>query len=174
VSEIKQINGKYLPQQDRLLIRIKTRNEEEYRLFFTRRVTQTVVKAFQEFNLIKVKNSDPRLNTKEIEDFRRDAVQQSITSGGSYASGTHLPLGESPKLICNVKCNSSKKNGLLLYFEMLDKTHLKLVFGMYLINVFLEVLDRLQRKANWGIEIVISSSRRSELVRQASDKSKLH
>ena len=179
MTAIKQINGKYLPQQDRLLIRINTDTSEEFRLFFTRRVAEKMVNIFQEFILAKAESTDSRMAANEIQEFKRDAIIKSNPFKGNFESGAIFPLGENPKLVCDLKVVSlnkdkNKKNNITLHFVMHDKTQLRLAFGDYLMRVMIELLNKLQQKASWAININLTHTQKNEIVRRVRNKSKLH
>ena len=177
LTAIKQINGKYLPQQDRLLIRINTDTNEEFRLFFTRRVSEKMVNTFQEFILAKAEAADSRMAASEIQEFKREAIIKSNPFKGNFESGVILPLGEHPKLVYDLKVissNKNKKDNITLHFVMHDKTQLRLVFGDYLMRVMIELLNKLQQKASWAISINLTHTQKNEIVNQVRNKAKLH
>jgi hypothetical protein len=42
-NQLKQINVSYMPKQDRLLVKVSNSNDQEHRIWFTRRFTQLLM-----------------------------------------------------------------------------------------------------------------------------------
>lgn len=108
--QIHQLSVTYLPEQDRILVRINTREGEEMRLWLTRRLMVALWPMLTRMltdHLVKLEGSgvaaaDESLK-KMVADFRKEEFLNSADFDTPYQEGSaRLPLGEEPLLVTDV------------------------------------------------------------------------
>lgn len=171
---IKQFNGTYLVNEDRILFRFNTHNQEEYRFWFTRRVTLFVLAATSHLlvkNLEKMHSPD---TAKAINTFQSEAIYSAVKNENQstkvYESGLHFPLGFDPILVMDVTC-SLVRNGEKIEqiatekFEQIDDlvsldfvlpggSNLNLKLDQSTLEIMRILLDQIRVQAGWGDAIL--------------------
>jgi len=104
MSSIAQLDIRYVPTEDRILLSVTSNAGEEIRLWFTRRITQNVL------NELKSKTSAHRITAPESDegfteevsaeqataqaDFEQQKVAEKSNFKEKFVGGTTFPLGE--------------------------------------------------------------------------------
>lgn len=106
---IHQINVSHNDRHDRLLLRVNTKSDEEFRFWLTRRLTLRLLPAMQEA-VARLESRFPEMVAHDpasrqiLTDLRRDAYLQDADFQTPYADQDQgLPLGESPILVTDVE-----------------------------------------------------------------------
>ena len=68
---IKQFNGSYSANEDRILFRFNTQNQEEYRFWFTRRVTLFILAATSHLLSKKLEQTHSADAVKALNEFEK-------------------------------------------------------------------------------------------------------
>jgi hypothetical protein len=117
---IKQFNGAYLVNEDRILFRFNTQSQEEYRFWFTRRVTLFILAASSHLHSKKMEQTHSPDVVKAIGDFEKEVILETVKTENAqaqtYEAGLNFPLGFDPILVMDVTC-SLTKNGEKLFQE---------------------------------------------------------
>jgi hypothetical protein len=126
--QIHQMSVTYLPEQDRILVRINTTAGEEMRLWFTRRLMvglwPLLTKLLTE-HLLKLESAgaslagaNPELK-KMLAEFRKEEFLQHADFDTPYKEGqaAALPLGEEPLLVTDVDATPLASGPLRLNFN---------------------------------------------------------
>jgi len=114
---IKQFNGTYFPQEDRLVFRFNTADDAEYRLWFTRRITLFILTAANQLIQAQLEEQHTPDVAKAISEFERESLKKNIqedTQTGqpsSYEPGSRYPLGADPLLVLDAKCTQHREVG---------------------------------------------------------------
>ena len=91
---IKQFNGTYFLNEDRILFRFNTQNQEEYRFWFTRRTTLFLLAASAHLLAKKLEQTHSPDAIKALNEFEKQAILDSVKSEASqaqvYESGVNL------------------------------------------------------------------------------------
>lgn len=102
VDQIHQINVRYMPVQDRLVLRFSTTDKKLYRFFLTRRFTIDFWQAlnrFQEQDPEVKKHTDPSVRSA-VKSFRQDTAVRKEQFGQKFDDNqTVSPLGDEPVLV---------------------------------------------------------------------------
>jgi hypothetical protein len=171
---IKQLNGTYLVNEDRVLFRFNTQNQEEYRFWFTRRVTLFILAATSHLlGKMREQTHSPDA-AKAINHFEKEAILEASkneqTTSQAYETGLNFPLGFDPILVMDVTC-SLTKNGeklttpaelkkdkiddvLSLDFVLPGGANVNLKLATNTLQMMCVLLDQLRLQAGWGEAIL--------------------
>lgn len=125
--QIHQMSVTYLPEQDRILMRINTVEGEEMRMWLTRRLMvglwPLLTKLLTE-HLLKLESAGASLSganpelKKMLADFRKEEFLQHADFDTPYKEGQpRLPLGEEPLLVTDVDATPLASGPLRLNFN---------------------------------------------------------
>lgn len=171
---IRQFNASYLANEDRILFRFNTQNQEEYRFWFTRRVTLFILAATSHLLAKKLEQTHSPDAAKAMNEFEKVAILEVVKSEDSqsqaYETGLNFPLGFDPILVLDVTC-ALTKNGekiakiedvnegeiddvLSLDFMLPGGANLNLKLAVNLLQAMCVLLDQLRQQAGWGEAIL--------------------
>lgn len=125
--QIHQMSVTYLPEQDRILMRINTTEDEEMRMWLTRRLMVGLWPLLSKLlteHLLKLESAgaslaaaNPELK-KMLADFRKEEFLQHADFDTPYKEGqARLPLGEEPLLVTDVDATPLANGPLRLNFN---------------------------------------------------------
>lgn len=145
---IRQLNGGYVPAEDRILLRVSTEAGEEFRFWLTRPVTAHLLAANRDISVQAIAQKFPPQVAQTVTEFEQQAVQQQTKLDEQFVPGATFPLGEKPALI--VKFNLAPvDNGVSLDLGMRDGSNVNLRFAHHLAQQVGVLLERLQNDAGW-------------------------
>jgi len=171
---IRQFNASYLANEDRILFRFNTQNQEEYRFWFTRRVTLFILAATSHLLAKKLEQTHSPDAAKAMNEFEKVAILEVVKSEDSqsqaYETGLNFPLGFDTILVLDVTC-ALTKNGekiakiedvnegeiddvLSLDFMLPGGANLNLKLAVNLLQAMCVLLDQLRQQAGWGEAIL--------------------
>jgi hypothetical protein len=125
---IHQMSVTYLPEQDRILMRINTTDSEEMRIWLTRRLLIGLWPLLSKMltdHLLKLESAGAAIDTADDElkrmlaDFRKEEFLRQADFDTPYkeAPQTKLPLGEEPLLVTDVDATPLAAGPLRLAFN---------------------------------------------------------
>lgn len=125
--QIHQMSVTYLPEQDRILMRINTREAEEMRMWLTRRLMVGLWPLLTRLltdHLLKLEDAGTSLTSadeslkKMLADFRKEEFLAKADFETPYQEGAaRLPLGEEPLLVTDVDATPQPGGPLRLSFN---------------------------------------------------------
>ena len=125
--KIHQLSVTYLPEQDRILVRINTAAAEEMRLWFTRRLLLGLWPLLSKLltrHLLKLEAAGTSLETADeglkrmLADFRKEEFLREADFDTPYQENQPvLPLGEEPLLVTDVDASPLPNGRLRLSFN---------------------------------------------------------
>jgi len=125
--QIHQMSVTYLPEQDRILMRINTVEDEEMRMWLTRRLMVglwPLMSRMMTEHLLKLESAGASLSganpelKKMLAEFRKEEFLQHADFETPYKEGQHrLPLGEEPLLVTDVDATPQAGGPLRLNFN---------------------------------------------------------
>ncbi|MBT8614578.1 hypothetical protein G6652_08845 [Polynucleobacter paneuropaeus] len=171
---IKQFNGAYLANEDRILFRFNTQNQEEYRFWFTRRVALFILAATSHLLAKKLDQTHSPDAAKAVSAFEKEAILEATknehASQQAYEAGLNFPLGFDPILVMDVTCaltqNGEKlaqlsdlQGGLIddlisIDFALPGGANLNLNLAIGTLQAMCVLLDQLRQQAAWGEAIL--------------------
>ena len=147
---IKQLNGGYVPAEDRILLRVSTDEDEEFRFWLTRPITSHLLAANRTIAARAIAQKFPPQVAQTVTEFEQQAVAQQTKLDDQFVPGATFPLGEAPALV--VKFNLTPvENGVSLDLVMPNGVNVNLRFAHQLAQQVGVLLDRLQNDAKWLI-----------------------
>ena len=177
-DKLHQFQMAFVAEQDRMLLRISTRDKAELRLWMTRRVVRLLWRA-----LLKMIQVGPEKDTP-IEARNREAilhiehqsaVEQAVfetpfqEAAISYPLGdegvlvTHLQISRKPKGACTLKLSPKQGKGITMNLD--DK----------LMHSFMEMLIDSSMRAEWDLELKLPASKSTTSADESlPDKSMRH
>ncbi|MBU3557634.1 hypothetical protein ICN18_08325 [Polynucleobacter sp. Ross1-W9] len=155
---IQQFNANYLVHDDRLLFRINTINDEEYRFWFTRRVTVFILTATRHLLSKNLEKQHTPEAAKEIVQFGQEAAKVGQTGSDGKLSALPFkpasiyPVGTDPILVMDVKCSMAKEGAedvLLLDLMLPAGGALNLKMAGNTLHAMCALLTQLAEHAQW-------------------------
>ena len=174
---IKQFNGSYLTQEDRLLFRFNTIDEAEFRFWFTRRVTLFILGATAHLLTKHLEKTHSPETAAAITEFQKEALKEQVSKQASqqgeakgeqgrqvaveaYQAASNYPIGADPLLVMDVKCELSKDGEadvLSMDFVLPGGANLNLKLGGPTLQAMCLLLDQLRETAAWGAPFMVGN-----------------
>ena len=165
---IKQLNASYLPQEDRIVLRINTEAKEEFVFLLTRRVALFILAASEHLVEKQLEQRHDPNTAKAVADFEKKGLVNVGSSGPEFEAGETFPLGQSPLLVLEFTCGivEPAEAGEEVIFSMdfvLGKDqniHLKLPKALLIAMRLL--LENLCDQASWGRAVLTAVAPESQ------------
>jgi hypothetical protein len=148
IMGIKQLNGGYVPAEDRILLRISTDAGEEFRFWLTRPITTQFLAANRTLAARAAAQKFPPQVAQTVTEFEQQAVAQQTRLDDEFVPGATFPLGEAPVLVVRFAL-TPVENGVSLDLGMPNGVNVNLKFAHQLAQQVGVLLGRLQTDANW-------------------------
>lgn len=154
LGKLHQIQIRFEPEQDRLLLRVNTQTGAELRYWLTRRIVKRLLPVLTR----TLGATDERVVTqptpeakKAVLDFRREeAISKSDFSKPFEEKATHTPLGEEPILVSKVSIRRHEQGYLLRLFPANGQA-LNLMLQDRVLHTLCELIRRGVRLADWDL-----------------------
>lgn len=167
---IKQFNASYLAPDDRLLFRLNTVNDEEFRFWFTRRITIFILSATNHLMIKSLEQAHSPEAAKAMKEFGEKGVvlknepslkasigephdQSSEKEAAVYQPASQYPLGADPVLVIDVKCAMEKQDSediLSLDLILPAGANINLKLAGHTLHAMTALLNQLREHASWG------------------------
>jgi hypothetical protein len=164
---IRQFNGSYIASDDRIILRFNTTNDQEYRFWFTRRITQFIISATEHLVEKQLEKKHEKPIAKAISEFKVEVAHKTANFNTEYQSATKFPLGGDPILVIDAKCAILKYEeedilSLDLIMPNQKKLNLKLVQAAS--QTMCVLLQKLNDQANWGAPTLPQTLKSKDLL----------
>jgi hypothetical protein len=175
--QLSQISVQYLPEADRLLMRVKSTAGELYEVWLTRRLmlrwwphVQTVVQGLGATGQAQ-RLAPTSVPTPEAKTMMAEAAKQTALAGADFktpfdASAKAQPLGKEPMLVVEVQMSviaSGAHKQLRLTLLDAQKRQVQLQLAEPLAIAVRELLEKALGKAQWGLLLGEATGSRVEL-----------
>lgn len=167
---IHQLSVHHDERQDRLLLRLNTQDQQEFRFWLTRRLTQRLLPAIEQ-STVRLEAAQPGVAVTDapsqqlLTELKRDAFLQKADFATPFENrATQWPLGAEPMLITDAHLSIKPGGALEMAFE--DKSNpaqarsCQLHLQVSLVHGMLHLIRQASEKAEWGA--VGSSAKTSE------------
>ena len=154
-DRLHQINLGFSPEEDRLLLRINTTGQTEYRLWLTRRYVQLLWKLLTQSveRLPEVSAQSAPEARAAVKSFQRQEARQVADYSKSYNDGQATrPLGEVAALLVGVRAGPGK-NGTQLILQTKDGHAINLSLELKLLYSLLDLLVSSTKQAEWNLNL---------------------
>lgn len=194
---IQQINAAYLANEDRILLRFNTPEQEEYRLWITRRISLFILAATTHLLTKQLEKSHAPDAAKAIDAFEKEALLEASKIANStateYQSGIQFPIGAEPILVMDVSCSLLQNNAtdagkssaiangnneiVSIDFSLPGGANLNMKLASTMVRAITLLLDQLRQQAGWGEAALANNSdgkTAADLNENKSHSSALH
>lgn len=174
---IHQVCVSYSHEQDRFLVRINTRSDEEVRLWFTRRLTLGLLPLLEKASTTQIsQQASPPNPAAPLDEQRRQLLENFSQEAASYNADfqtpyreklTALPLGPEPLLVTEVKMTPLENGQLELNVQekLAENTrHLHLKLDAQLTRGLVSLLNQALSTSRWleteiGVSVKINAGK---------------
>ncbi|MBU3615435.1 hypothetical protein ICN46_11090 [Polynucleobacter sp. Latsch14-2] len=194
---IKQFNGSYFPNEDRILFRFNTQSQEEYRFWLTRRTTLFILAATSHLLAKQLEQTHSPGAAKALTEFEKEAILESAKqenmATSPYEAGLNFPLGFDPILVLDVTCALTQKgeklghladvkdgqidDNLSIDFTLPGGANINLKLAGNILQTMCVLLDQLRQQAGWGeavLQATNPSSDNQSLEVQTTKNTSIH
>lgn len=147
---IKQFNGEWVSQEDRVLFRFNTHANEEFCVWLTRRMVQAVLQGAQQLALKSLEKTHSPEVAQVVQAFQQQAVAQQMKFRDSYEPAAQKPLGEQPLLVKGLVMNQGDEQ-TTIEFQLVNGQSVNLSLPPQVLQVMVTLLNKLQDTAGWGV-----------------------
>ena len=157
-----QLKLDYIPEQDRLLLRVSTDNQIEVRLWLTRRALRLLwpllvqmVRASPEI----ARQSNPEARNALIGMQHEQALRQADFSQSFEDLPRDLPLGAEPVLVARIHASKDETGNQVLGLLPLQGQGIHLTLDHTLLHSLCKLLQDVVAKAEWEIALELPTLR---------------
>ena len=147
---IKQFNGEWVCQQDRVLFRFNTSEDQEFSFWLTRYVLQGLLQGAQQLTVQALEQVHPPQVAQVMQSFQQESVTQQLNFQETFQAAKEKPMGEAPLLVTGLMLNQTGDE-VTLKFDLESGKSVEVKMNSSVLNVMLALLDKLQGVANWGV-----------------------
>jgi hypothetical protein len=152
-NALQQINLSYVPEEDRLLLKVRTADEAEFRIWMTRRYSSLLLNIFVE--QIEREGGYQKLASRKetLDHLRGGAFEQPYESG----PGLHYPLGERGVLAFRINVN--KDNSGVMALQLLPAQGQGITFTLDKSTLYMlyNLLEQGLGQTDWQLHVPRSS-----------------
>jgi len=174
MSQMHQIQLTYVPGEDRILLRINTTAQEEFRFWMTRRylalLWQTLAQLVSEVEAAKAglpqtlaasssrlpPPVDPLSLAAEVE-MKHQAAVSGADFQSEYQEGPVLPLGPDPALLHRVAVKPNETSQAILCLHPETGAGIELALNERILHSFCQLMVETAAKAEWRLELRFAS-----------------
>ncbi len=164
LGQLRQIQVRFDPENDRLLLRVNTSEKAELRCWLTRRLVKRIWPA-----VVRSLGNDPQVATQASPQAREAVLhfrREQALAGSDFArpfeeQGAHTPLGDEPILASRVRLRPTPRGHVLsLHPKQGQGLNLTLEGGS--LHALCELIQRAARAADWDLELEVVREPRAE------------
>lgn len=149
---IKQLNATYDALEDRVLFRLTTNEDFEYRLWLTRALVRNILILTTHATVTELKKIHPVQHVNAIAEFKQQLKQQEAQFTDFEPARQH-PLGEEPVLVQKAVIKVEPQS-YVLELQLPDSKTMKLPLNEELNSQLQLVLQTIAERAKWNIQPV--------------------
>ena len=148
---IKQFNGEWVAQEDRILFRFNTTEGQEFRLWLTRHIVKNFLEGSQTLGVQALEKTHPPEVAQAMQEFKQQSVAQQLNFAATYEPQTQLPLGDAPALVTGLRITLQAPQ-VAVDFETNQGQMVHLNINEGLLHTMVGLFDKLQALAHWGLQ----------------------
>ena len=145
----------FLPEEDRIILRLNTVQREAFRFFVTRRYVRVLWPVLHRLLEADFKRREPDKGhvAGDVLDFERQRAMSGANFGKAYAEDEmRFPLGEAVRLLTGVRVKEGPKGGNILCLVTAGGKALEFGVNSQFLHTFGELLKATVRKAGWDLD----------------------
>jgi hypothetical protein len=147
---IKQFNGEWVCQQDRVLFRFNTSEDQEFNFWLTRYVLKGLIQGAQQVAAQALEQAHPPHVAQVMQSFQQASVTQQLNFEETFQVAKEKPMGEFPLLVTGLLLNQ-QGDVVTLKFDLESGKSVQVQMNPSVLQVMLALLDKLQASAQWGV-----------------------
>lgn len=155
IMRLRQIRIDFVPEADRLLLRIATDDEAELRFWLTRRYVRNlwpaIIKMIQAIGAAR-EHADPETR-KALVEFEHDKAVRQADFATPYQGAKHLPLGEEPLLVSQLRAGPDGKGNVVVAMHPTKGQGIDLTMDSMLLHSFTRLLQGAVAKTDWDLDV---------------------
>lgn len=149
---IKQFNGEWVAQEDRIVFRFNTTEGQEFRLWLTRHIVKNIIEGSQTLTVKALEKAHPPQVAQAMQEFQQQSVAQQLNYTATYEPQNELPLGEAPALVTGLRITLDAPK-VVIDFETNKGQTVHLNINEGLLHTMVSLLDKLQTHAQWSLQV---------------------
>jgi hypothetical protein len=147
---IKQFNGEWVCQQDRVLFRFNTSEDQEFSFWLTRYVLKGLLQGAQQLTVQALAQVHPPQVAQVMQSFQQESVTQQLNFQEAFQAAKEKPMGEAPLLVTGLMLNQTG-DVVTLKFDLESGKSVQVQMNPSVLHVMLALLDKLQGIAQWSV-----------------------
>jgi hypothetical protein len=147
---IKQFNGEWVCQQDRVLFRFNTSQDQEFSFWLTRYVLKGLIQGAQQVAAHALEQVHTPQVAQVMQSFQQASVTQQLNFEETFQVAKEKPMGEAPLLVTGLLLNQQGEV-VTLKFDLEAGRSVQVQMNPSVLQVMLALLDKLQAAAQWGV-----------------------
>jgi len=154
MSRISQIQLRYLPVEDRILLRMNTTAKAELRFWITRRFASLLVRELEKLLQLSTEAASPqeREKQKAVMSFQhQEAVQNADMSQQFQQEAKHFPMGQRPVLLSRIVSNRTEQDIAVLSLLPPQGKGIDLTLQPQLLHSVCKLLNDALKASDWGL-----------------------
>lgn len=160
---IKQFNGEWVCQQDRVLFRFNTSEDQEFSFWLTRYVLKGLLQGAQQLTVQALAQMHPPQVAQVMQSFQQASVIQQLNFQETFQTAKEKPMGETPLLVTGLMLNQTGDE-VTLKFELESGKSVQVQMNPTVLNVMLALLDKLQGIAQWGVGLAVADEASTDVL----------
>lgn len=147
---IKQFNGEWVCQQDRVLFRFNTSEDQEFNFWLTRYVLKGLLQGAQQLTVQALEKVHTPQVAQVVQSFQQASVTQQLNFQETFQVAKEKPMGEAPLLVTGLLLNRQGEV-VTLKFDLQGGKSVQVQMNPSVLQVMLALLNKLQGIAQWGV-----------------------
>jgi PDZ domain-containing secreted protein len=150
---IKQFNGEWVCQQDRVLFRFNTSEDQEFSFWLTRYVLKGLIQGAQQVAAQALEQAHSPHVAQVMQSFQQATVTQQLNFEETFQEAKEKPMGDAPLLVTGLSLNQ-EGDVVTIKFDLEADRAVQVQMNPAVLQVMLALLDKLQALAQWGVGLV--------------------
>jgi hypothetical protein len=160
---IKQFNGEWVCQQDRVLFRFNTSEDQEFSFWLTRYVLKGLLQGAQQLSVQALAQVHPPQVAQVMQSFQQESVTHQLNFQEAFQAAKEKPMGEAPLLVTGLMLNQTG-DVVTLKLDLESGKSVQVQMNPSVLRVMLALLDKLQGVAQWGVGLADADATTSSLI----------
>ncbi|MEY4435143.1 MAG: hypothetical protein RL175_98 [Pseudomonadota bacterium] len=160
---IKQFNGEWVCQQDRVLFRFNTSQDQEFSFWLTRYVLKGLLQGAQQLSVQALAQVHPPQVAQVMQSFQQESVTQQLNFQETFQAAKEKPMGEAPLLVTGLMLNQTGEV-VTLKFDLESGKSVQVQMNPSVLRVMLALLDKLQGIAQWEVGLAATDDSSARVV----------
>jgi hypothetical protein len=147
---IKQFNGEWVCQQDRVLFRFNTSEDQEFNFWLTRYVLKGLLEGAQQLTVQALEEVHTPQVAQVLQTFQQESLTQQLNFQETFQTAQEKPMGEAPLLVTGLVIHQQGEV-VTLKFDLESGQSLQVQMNPSVLHVMVALLNKLQGIAQWGV-----------------------